>query len=155
MLSGNKRNTRTQQFSLFSPNSWPENSLKFPGKFLIPFLSFKAYFKKDSVMGEHLSEHVSSTGIFHNNYLNITIQYKRTPCKKYESSITHQLRQGYPVGMYLFKVNNRNTRKRYEICSKLTIKTPVVFIVNYEHISHVVLVFLLLTLSRQMPTGYI
>ena len=24
----------------------------------------------------------------------------------------------------LFKVNNRNIRKRYEICSKLTIKTP-------------------------------
>ena len=26
--------------------------------------------------------------------------------------------------MYLFKVNRRNTRKRCEICSKLTIKTP-------------------------------
>ena len=24
----------------------------------------------------------------------------------------------------LFKVNNRNTRKKFEICSKLTIKTP-------------------------------
>ena len=41
-------------------------------------------------------------------------------------------------------------------CSKLTIKTPErchwrcsgVFIVNFEHISHLVLVFLLLTLSR-------
>ena len=29
-----------------------------------------------------------------------------------------------PVNIYLFKVNNRNTRKRCEICSKLTIKTP-------------------------------
>ena len=43
-----------------------------------------------------------------------------------------------------------------EISSKLTMKTPEqpqwrrsgVFIVNYEHISHIVLVFLLLTLSR-------
>ena len=25
---------------------------------------------------------------------------------------------------YMFKVNNRNTRTRYEICSKITIKTP-------------------------------
>ena len=25
---------------------------------------------------------------------------------------------------YMFKVNNRNTRTRCEICSKLTIKTP-------------------------------
>ena len=29
-----------------------------------------------------------------------------------------------PVNIYLFKVNNRNTRKRCQICSKLTIKTP-------------------------------
>ena len=30
----------------------------------------------------------------------------------------------YPVGIYLVKVNYRNTRTRCEICSKLTIKTP-------------------------------
>ena len=29
-----------------------------------------------------------------------------------------------PANIYLFKVNNRNTRKRCEIWSKLTIKTP-------------------------------
>ena len=29
-----------------------------------------------------------------------------------------------PVGNYMFKVNNRNTRTRRKICSKLTIKTP-------------------------------
>ena len=29
-----------------------------------------------------------------------------------------------PVDIYLLKVNNRNTRTRCEICSKLTIKTP-------------------------------
>ena len=42
---------------------------------------------------------------------------------------------------YLFKVNNRNTGKRFETCSKLIIKTPErhnwrrsdVFIVNFEH----------------------
>ena len=28
-----------------------------------------------------------------------------------------------PANIYLFKVNNKNTRKRCEICSKLTIKT--------------------------------
>ena len=61
-----------------------------------------------------------------------------------------------PAGNYVFKVNNRNTRTRSEICSKLTINTPEwrhwrrsgVFIVKYEYISHLVLVFLLLTLSR-------
>ena len=45
-----------------------------------------------------------------------------------------------PAGNYMFKVNKRNTKTRCEICSKLTIKIP-------EHISHLVLVFLLLTLS--------
>ena len=53
---------------------------------------------------------------------------------------------------YLFKINNRNTRKGWEICSKLTLKTPErrrwrcsgVFIVNFEHISHLFLMFLLL-----------
>ena len=55
-----------------------------------------------------------------------------------------------PAGNYMFKVNNRNTRATCEICSKLTIKTPErhqwrrsgVFIVNFEHISHLVLLFL-------------
>ena len=28
-----------------------------------------------------------------------------------------------PVDIYILKVNNRNTRASYEICSKLTIKT--------------------------------
>ena len=59
-----------------------------------------------------------------------------------------------PAGIYLLKVNNRNTRTRCEICSKLT-KTPErrqwrrsgIFIVNFEHISDLVLVFLLLTLN--------
>ena len=51
----------------------------------------------------------------------------------------------FPVNIYLFKVNKRNTRKRCEICSKLTIKTPErrrsgVFIVKFEHISHLFLV---------------
>ena len=32
--------------------------------------------------------------------------------------------KNYPAGIYLFKVNNRNTRARCEIYSKLTIKTP-------------------------------
>ena len=51
----------------------------------------------------------------------------------------------------MFKVNNKTTRLGCEICSKLTIKTTErrsgVSIVNFEHISHLVLVLLLLTLN--------
>ena len=57
-----------------------------------------------------------------------------------------------PAGVYLLKVNNRNTRKRCEICSKLTMKIPErrrsgIFTVNFEHISHLFLVFPLLSLN--------
>ena len=42
-----------------------------------------------------------------------------------------------PVDIYLLKVNNRNTRTRCEICSKLTIRIPErrpsVSIVSFEH----------------------
>ena len=50
----------------------------------------------------------------------------------------------------MFKVNNRNTRARCEICSKLIHRSGVI-IVNFEHISHLVLVFLLLTLNMKLP----
>ena len=61
----------------------------------------------------------------------------------------------FPAGNCMFKVNNTNTRTRCEIYSKLTIKIPErrqwrrsgIFIVNFEHISHLLLVFLLLNLS--------
>ena len=61
----------------------------------------------------------------------------------------------FPFDVCLLKVNNRNTRARCEICSKLTTKTPErrqwcrsgIFIVSFEHISHLVLVFLVLTLN--------
>ena len=83
----------------------------------------------------------------------------------------------FPGSMYLLKVNNRNTRTRCEICPKLTLNTPKrrhwrcssvfivcsnltiktpkrhhwrgsgVFIVNFEHISHLALMFLLLTMN--------
>ena len=64
----------------------------------------------------------------------------------------------FPANIYLFKVNNRNTGTNCEICSKLTIKAPeqcywrrsVVFIVNFEHISHLFLVLLLLTSNKEM-----
>ena len=80
-----------------------------------------------------------------------------------------KLMAAHPAGIYLLKVNNRNTRTRCEVCSKITIKTlerrhkmehlvitiitkssilwrrSAIFIVNFEHISHLALIFLLLT----------
>ena len=61
----------------------------------------------------------------------------------------------------MIKVNNRNTRARREICSKLTIKTTerrhwcctVNF--SFEHISRLVLLLLLLTLNMYLPAGFL
>ena len=66
------------------------------------------------------------------------------PAKQKEEHLLNK----YPVGIYVLKANNRNARTRCEICSKLTIKTPGVFISNFEYILHLVLLFILLTLSR-------
>ena len=67
--------------------------------------------------------------------------------------------QHFPNDIYLFKVNNRNTRTMREICSKLTKKAPErrhwrIFIANFKLISHIVLVFPLLNLNKQMSEGF-
>ena len=41
----------------------------------------------------------------------------------------------------MFKINNKDRRR------------SGVFIVNFEHISYLILVFLLLTLNMQLPAG--
>ena len=64
------------------------------------------------------------------------------------------LRLTYSAGIYLFKVNNGNIKKRCEICSKLTIKTPNQIqwlwtnLQDIFKVSEVVLVFSMLTLNR-------
>ena len=54
----------------------------------------------------------------------------------------------------MLNVNNRNIRKRGELCSKLLTlikaESSGVFIANFEHISQLFQVFLLLTLNRSM-----
>ena len=60
-----------------------------------------------------------------------------------------------PGNIYLYKVNNRSSWKRCDICPKLTIITleqghwrTDVFMVDFEHISHLFLVLLLLAFKQ-------
>ena len=85
------------------------------------------------------------------------IQKKRMQNKTIQIKPTLNIKLAFHVNcwcQHMFKVNNRNTRARCKICSKSTIKTPEdsrdssVFIVNFDHILNLALVFLLLTLSR-------
>ena len=45
-------------------------------------------------------------------------------CLNHERKEYQRPTEAFPAGIYLLKVNNRNTRTKCEICSKLTIKTP-------------------------------
>ena len=65
-----------------------------------------------------------------------------------------------PGSIYLFKFNNRNSRTRYEICSKLTIKTPerrhwrCCLYVNFKYIVLLLLVFLSLPFITYVIAGW-
>ena len=63
-----------------------------------------------------------------------------------------------PGNIYLFKVNSRNTQKKIKNIFKVNkreIRTTSFrfFIVNFEDISHLFLVFLLLTLTKYLFAG--
>ena len=68
----------------------------------------------------------------------------------------------FPTNNYLFKVIDKNSRAWCKICPKLTIKTSErhqwrhseVFIINFEYISHHVLVYLLLLWATNYQRGY-
>ena len=77
---------------------------------------------------------------YSNNSSRVTLYLKSQP-----NGLSSQIP---PSRQLHVKVNNKNTRTRFEIPSKLTVKTPGVLIVNFEHISHLVLVIQLLTLRR-------
>ena len=73
------------------------------------------------------------------------IQIHDQSCQqKYNIANSTHWKLNFPRALYLFKANNRNTRKRYKTWSKLTIKTPKwrswccsdVSIVNFKHVSH-------------------
>ena len=52
-----------------------------------------------------------------------------------------------PYMLYFVNISQQAVQSKKRICSRLTT-------VNFEHVSHLVLMFLLLTLSREIPTGF-
>ena len=86
-----------------------------------------------------------------------------SPIKKHKQRLRMSLTFNFNtllVGISMFKVKKKNTGIRCEICSKLTIKTPerrqfAISIFNSEHVLHLVLVVLKLTLNKQMLVGLI
>ena len=60
----------------------------------------------------------------------------------------------FPASIYLFKVNNRNTRKICEICSKLTVKIPGIINIHtkllFENQFKIVLLLFLIKAAGKM-----
>ena len=57
-------------------------------------------------------------------FLNFPLVLNRVPTSVRKSRTNTFDESINPAGIYLLKVNNRDTRTRCKICSKLTIKTP-------------------------------
>ena len=92
---------------------------------------------------DNQSIHLNSPNIRYKNLLNGLKGLKKKELfsiKFLFNNILTSCAKANSAGTYLLKVNNRNTRTRCEICSKLTIKVPerrrgrISFIVDFEHV---------------------
>ena len=82
-------------------------------------------------------------------YQSDTVELRKKSSQEQEHSKIFYLYR--PANIYLFKVNKKNTRKKYEICSKLTRKSlerhrrrSSLFIIDFEDISQFLLAFVFL-----------
>ena len=66
---------------------------------------------------------------------NVTVNKIRFPLRLFTQLFSSA--ESIPANIYFFKVNNRNTRERCDICSKLTIKTTfsIVSIVDFKQVN--------------------
>ena len=90
-------------------------------------------------MNNLISRLVTENEIYSNHGKLEDILYQGIHCSDFTSGWENSFS---PAGNFRFKVNDRNTKTRCQICTELTIKTPD----KFEHILYLVLVFLLLTL---------
>ena len=148
-------------------NLIPNNSRKFiPRKTCMILLFVKVYvkilwiffFSRKFVLGR-----VSALRVFLIFFINIftllSLAWAKMRCNTFISNarlkLTKNQANANPAGIYQLNVNYKNTRRSCEKYSKLTIKAPErrqwprsnFLTVNFEHISRLVLVFLMLTLN--------
>ena len=124
---------------------------------------FPVYFRRKKLRqyrGVQTVEEIDMNGFVQSKPINVT-ELKQY-CAQRHANSDFQFQQEfevstYPANIYLLNVNNRNTKKRREVCPELTIKTAewgqwrrsgVVFIVNFKDISHFFLVFFFLPLNK-------
>ena len=84
-------------------------------------------------MNNLISRLVTENEIYSNHGKLEDILYQGIHCSDFTSGWENSFS---PAGNFRFKVNDRNTKTRCQICTKLTIKTPD----KFEHILYLVLV---------------
>ena len=76
-------------------------------------------------MTEYIKSKIHWKNCIYNQYMNSSRNHADDDILQQAiSEVSELVDDYYPAGNCMFKVNNRNTRTRCEICSKLTIKTP-------------------------------
>ena len=124
------------------------------GIFLVRIFPQENKYQKNSEYGHFSHSAASLINWGQKIWINIILNKYSSLLTERGSSFFHAI----PACIYLFKFENR---KWCVICSKLNIKTSEwcpwrqfdVFIVNFEYISHLFLVFLLFTLNKWMLVG--
>ena len=93
---------------------------------------------------ENNCERAPSVGLIWTAFYNVKLLLLWISAGKFRSFLTCNTlgKKCLPAKIYLFKVNDRNARKRFEICSKLTMKTPERrhwrhFVVSISNVSNV------------------
>ena len=127
-------------------------------KYFVQFSALSMHWRRlQKIMMSRIWNEETHTHGFHQELFLIQLVFKKIFCQQVDWNASKKiwLRTNLP-NIYLHKVNIRNTRKTCKICWKLTIKTSErhqwhhsgVFIGNFEHISYLFLMFLLMTLSK-------
>ena len=120
-IMGKARRREGAQGAQFSRVTWNEHRLTdFPGR-LLKF--YKQFLSVTFCSGNNPCLHICK---FTRNKLkrNSRLRILRNLWENWSDRDELREIQADLVKIYLFKFNNRNTRKRFEICLKLTIKTP-------------------------------
>ena len=65
---------------------------------------------------------MKTSALFNYSFLILFLCDLRIAFQKFQTELVCD--SNFPANIYSLKANNRNTRKRCEICFKLTIKTP-------------------------------
>ena len=123
-------------FSFKNSTVWFFIAFFFRGFFIVWYIIFKTMRKKAFSKFLCYNKIVINSFCYDTGLLSFGYQDTRFSQKRVQNlTFARNFIPSIPAIICLFKINNRNTRKRFEICSKLTIKIPERCQWHMRHIS--------------------